>query len=324
MADIRFAEIRHVDDLARVLGTTVADLRELTRPGAKASRYQQIVLPKKGKRRQGQVRIVYKVRQDLKLLQSAIAGAIAAAAVFDEHVQGFVNKRSIVSNARVHLGQKQLLHADIHHFFESITTDQVRGAFVSLGCLPDVASMLAELCTLDGRLPEGSSSSPAVANVVARYLDADLKSLAVANGCRFTRYADDITISGDVVPDGSRVEAILRQQGFALRDGKCRTQARGKSQYVTGLTIGDPSRPHIPRIVKRRLRLELYYARKFGLTNHLNRSGSGYATSQAIKRLGGWISFMSSVEGKDATERLYRQWLAIRHPEPATDDTARE
>jgi retron-type reverse transcriptase len=311
MPDIRFSEIRHLDDLARAFGTTVDEIQQFLSATTKATRYQSIRLRKKGKRRQGQFRTVYKVAQNLKLLQANVATAIAASTEFEEHVQGFVNKRSIVSNARLHLGQKLLLHADIHHFFESITLAHVDSAFRSLGCVPLVASALANICTLDDRLPEGSSASPIIANLVARYLDADLKSLAQAHGCRYSRYADDITISGDVVPDAARVAALLGQHGFELREGKCRTQRRGKSQYVTGLTIADRRTPRIPRIVKRRLRLELHYATRFGLQDHLDRTGSDRSSWQEIKRLGGWVSFMSSVEGKDATEALHRSWSAL-------------
>jgi retron-type reverse transcriptase len=311
MAVIRFGEIRHLPDLASALGTTVDDIVRFTQPGEQAQCYAAIRLPKKGKRRKGEFRTVYKVAQELRILQKQIATAVAECTTFDGHVQGFVNGRSIVTNATVHLGQRILLHADIRHFFETITVEQVDRAFRALGCVPEVASALARVCTLDGHLPEGSSASPIIANLVAGYLDNDLKTLAQAHGCRYTRYADDITFSGDSVPDSARVAAILLQHGFALRDGTCRTQHKGRGQYVTGLTIADTRRPRLPRVAKRRLRLELHYAARFGLENHLERAGRSRTRQQEMKRLGGWISFMSSVEGKAATQRFYDRWLEI-------------
>jgi RNA-directed DNA polymerase len=324
MAVIRFGEIRHLHDLAIALGTSVDDIDRFTRVGEQAHFYRQIHLPKKGKRRRGEFRTVYKVAQELRVLHKQIATAIAACTRFDEHVQGFVSERSIVTNARIHLGQRVLLHADIRHFFESITLEQVDRSFQSLGCVPAVASALARLCTLDGHLPEGSSASPIIANLVAGYLDNDLKTLAQAHGCRFTRYADDITFSGDAVPESSRVAAILQQHGFALRDGTCRTQHKGRGQYVTGLTIADAHAPRLPRVAKRRLRLELYYADRFGLEDHLEHVGRYPTRQQEMKRLGGWISFMSSVEGKKATQWLYDRWRKVgAQEEPkgrSTDD----
>ena len=226
-------------------------------------------------------------------------------------MQGFVSKRSIVTNARLHLAQKHLLHADIDAFFDSITLEQVHDAFVSLGCLAPVATTLARLCTLRGTLPQGSSASPIVANLVCRLLDADLQTLAAAHGCKYSRYADDITISGDQLPPEARVGELLAQHGFTLRDGKCRTQHRGRNQYVTGLTVFDSVSPRISRRAKRRLRLELYFAERFGLASHLSRSGGGSSERVALNRLGGWISFMFSVESVAAT-RFYEQWKRIK------------
>jgi len=309
--EIRFSELRHDADVARALGTTIDALARYAKAADQSGFYTTIRLPKQSRKRPGEYRTVYKAEQPLALLHKNIASAIAAATTFEDHVQGFVSKRSIVTNARVHLGQKLLLHADIHHFFESITIDQVHAALRSLGCNAEVARLLAGVCTRNARLPEGSNSSPILANLVGRFLDADLKNLARAHGCHYTRYADDITFSGDEVPDCAQVAAILQQYGFALRDGRCRTQRRGRAQYVTGLTISDPRGPHIPRRMKRRLRLELYYATRYGLRGHLARTNSRRSPAQELNRLGGWISFMSSVEGRQATQRFHETWSRL-------------
>jgi hypothetical protein len=307
---IRFGTLRHTQDLARALGTLPEDLEALVAANP-ADYYHQIRIPKRGRKRAGQYRIVYKVRQALAIVQKNVADAIAQATAFDECVQGFVHKRSIGSNARVHLGQKQLLHADIHHFFESVTTDQVRATFVSLGCNDDVAAMLTKICTYEGRLPEGSSSSPVIANLVARGLDADMKTLANASGCRYTRYADDMTFSGDDLPDPKQVEALLTKNGFTLRDGQCWTQHRGRSQFVTGVSIADPTQPRLPRRLKRQLRLALHYADTFGLVDHCKRSKKAGNPEREIKRLGGWVTFLYSIEGPKAAQWYYDTWKRV-------------
>lgn len=309
---IRFGEIRHVQDLARALGTNVEDLEVYLVPANQAALYTTIRIPKRGRKRRGEFRTVYRARQDLKVLQKNIADAIASSTIFDDCVQGFVQKRSIATNARVHLGQRILLRADIHHFFESITFEQVQTALSSLGCIPAIALTLARVCTRDGHLPEGSSSSPVIANLVGRFLDADLKNLAAAHGCRYTRYADDLTFSGDELPDPGRVQDLIARHGFKLRDDECRTQRRGRSQYVTGLTIADTERPHIAKRAKRRLRLELHYAARFGIAEHLKRTNPGAYMEREIKRLGGWVTFMFSVEGPESTRWYYDKWTIIR------------
>lgn len=190
---------------------------------------------------------------------------------FPEYVQGFVQKRSIVSNARTHLGQKTLLHADIENFFDSISFEQVLEAFQTLGFREPVGGTLARVCTLNSRLPQGSSASPIIANSVCRHMDTDLNTLAAATRSKFSRYADDITFSGDDVPDEKQVKTVLNRYGFSLREDRCRTQRRGKSQYVTGLTISDPASPRVGRKLKRRLKLELHYAGRYGIEGHIDR-----------------------------------------------------
>src|SRR5690606_30060926 len=110
--------------------------------------------------------------------------------------------------------------------------------------------------------------SPVLANLVCRQLDGDLLALAAAHGAVYTRYADDIALSGERMPESAAVEAILAQHGFALRDGRCYLQRQGRAQFVTGLHVGDASRARLPRPLKRRLRLILHYVEKFGVDGH--------------------------------------------------------
>ena len=307
MVTIQFSAIRNIEDLAKNLGTSVVGIRRFTDTADQGQFYERKMIPKKGRKRRGQFRTVYKVRQDLRVIQKTILTAITTQVTFPEYVQGFVRRRSIITNARLHLSQKLLLHADIKDFFESIETPQVAESFESLGCQKEIAFVFAKLCTLNGFLPQGSSASPALANLVCKYLDIDLKTLADTHKCRFSRYEDDITFSGDSLPPSERVEALLKRHGYELRDGKCRIQRRGRSQYVTGLTTFDGERPRISRRIKKRLRLELYYVERFSLTNHLARVHWRKSLRAKIRQMNGWISFLYSVE-PDKAAAFDRQW----------------
>ena len=310
MVAIQFSAIRNMEDLAKHLGTSVDDIRRFIETADQGELYERKMIPKKGRKRRGQFRTVYKAWQDLGVIQKNISTAITTQVTFPEYVQGFVHKRSIVTNARIHLSQKLLLHADIKDFFESIKTPQIVGSFESLGCRKEIASVFSKLCTLNGFLPQGSSASPALANLVCKHLDIDLKTLADTHKCKFSRYGDDITFSGDSLPPTDRVEALLNKHGYELRDGKCRIQRRGRSQYVTGLTTFDDEMPRISRRIKKRLRLELYYAERFGLTEHLERADWHKSEYAKVKQMNGWISFLYSVEPNKAAA-FDRQWRSI-------------
>jgi retron-type reverse transcriptase len=295
--NFRFGDIETENELAEIFGCTVEDLLKVAGATDQLQFYEQISLPKKGRKRRGEFRVVYKANsQTLRLLQKNIATALSKSTVFADCVQGFTAKRSIVTNARAHLGAKILVHADIKNFFESIKLPQIQEAFQSLGCNAVIASTLSRVCSINGFLPQGSNASPILANLVCRNLDTDLLALASATGSVYTRYADDITFSGATVPRGDAIRDLLMKYGFELRGGTCRTQKRGKAQYVTGLTISDTSRPRVARRIKSRLRLELYYARKFGFEDHTTHAGREESPILAEKRIAGWIKFIYSVE----------------------------
>ena len=298
---------RTLTSVAAVLGCSADDLKEIASASDQRFFYQRIRIPKKNTRRRGRFRTVYKANQRLAIIHKNLPTWLSEHVSFPECVQGFVQRRSIVSNATVHLNQPRLLHADIKGFFDSIHIDQVMPEFLALGASPDVADVLAKVCTLNGRLPQGSSVSPLLANLVCKDLDSDFRRLADANGCRYSRYADDITISGTALPGSAAVESILAKHHFVLRDGRCRTQRRGRSQYVTGLTVFDSSRPRVPRSMKRRVRLEVHYALKYGLEEHLKHIGSSEDPLHALARLSGWMSFIYSVES-EAQRALYLKW----------------
>jgi RNA-directed DNA polymerase len=320
MSRVPFSQIRTVEGLAANLGCTPADLQTFS-SGDQRQFYTRLEIPKKGKRTG--FRIVHAPIQHLALIQKNLARWITALTEFDECVQGFVPHRSIGKNAKLHLGARLVLHVDLQDFFDAIRFDAVVRAFGVLGFAPPLAELLSRVCTLNRQLPQGASTSPALANLVCAGLDVDLKRIASSNDCTYSRYADDITISGDTLPETESIAAIVAAHGFRLRDEKCRIQRRGRTQYVTGLTIADTTMPRVARVQKRRLRLEMYYATRFGLANHLERTGSSLTRSEALERFNGWMMFLYSIEGSG---RLFEMWRALmeREPESTPNDVGRD
>jgi RNA-directed DNA polymerase len=289
-------QLQTVDGLARNLGIRVDNLKAVAFHAEQRTLYAQFKIPKKNRRRRGEYRTVYKPVQRLALLQKNISTWLGEHIQFEPYVQGFVQRRSTISNATIHLGAKVLLHADIKDFFDSITVAQIREALSLVGCTDVIADIVARSCSLEGHLVQGSSASPLLANLVCRNLDTDLNTLAVSSNCRYSRYADDLTFSGDVVPAPAAIGRAVEKYGFRIRDERCRTHRRGRGQYVTGLSIADEKQPRIPRGLKARLRAELHFASKYGLADHLERIGSDEDPSNALGRISGWMSYVRSVE----------------------------
>src|ERR687885_1788233 len=155
MIDIDFQSLESSNQIALDFGCSQSLIDTvLQRP---ALFYERIRIPKKGKHNRGKCRIVYKVEPELNTLHKYITAVIAAKMQFPEYVQGFVSKRSIATNAALHLAQKYVLNVDIQDFFDSITHEQVAEVFRELGCTQSIALVFARLCTFHGRLVQGAS-----------------------------------------------------------------------------------------------------------------------------------------------------------------------
>jgi len=124
--------------------------------------------------------------------------------------------------------------------------------------------------------PQGAPTSPALANLCAFGLDLRLDGLARALEVRYTRYADDIVISGprSLAAARLRIEAwvarIARDEGFALNHRKTRCRRAGKRQQVCGIVVN--RQPNLPRERFDRLKALLHRCVVDGPAAH-NRDG---------------------------------------------------
>jgi RNA-directed DNA polymerase len=100
-------------------------------------------------------------------------------------------------------------------------------------------------------LPQGSPTSPALANLAAWRLDRRLAGLAARFAATYTRYADDLTMSGSRTLLNRAglivhlVEEIAAEEGFRLNDAKTRVRSHAQRQLVTGLVVNEG--PRLPR-----------------------------------------------------------------------------
>lgn len=279
-------------DVAGALGLSIPQLRWLSFHTEVAARihYVQFTIAKKS----GGTRILSAPHKKLATAQQWILENILNKLPVEPPAHGFLTGRNTVSNARVHVGRAAVLNMDLHNFFPSITFPRVRSVFERLGYSPAAASILALLCTecprkrveYDGKLywvatapralPQGACTSPALSNQVGRRLDKRLGGLSRKMGLAYTRYADDITLSGDeplLTRIGyvmARVRHIAQDEGFAVNEQKSRVQKRNTAQMVTGLVVND--HPSLSRKEIRRLRAILHRARTEGLDTQ-NREG---------------------------------------------------
>jgi RNA-directed DNA polymerase len=189
---------------------------------------------------------------------------------------GFVQERSIVDNARVHVGRHYVYNLDLKDFFHSFDRNRVKmGFWMEPFNLRDekepIAFLLASLCThpfnIEGEkktvLPQGSPTSPTITNILCYKLDRRLNGLAKKFNLSYTRYADDITFSSshniykDEAFQKELNRIIVEDQGLKINQKKVRNQNLAIRQEVTGLVVNDKVNVHRKYIKRPPINLNL-------------------------------------------------------------------
>jgi retron-type reverse transcriptase len=219
--------------------------------------YRRHLLPKKS----GGTRVISAPTPHLKRIQRAILDLLIQPLGAHECAFGFVPGRAIGGNALVHVGQPIVTNADVRNCFPSVSWSLVLGVLRrDLGhrLCPGAISLLVDICTADGGLPIGAPTSPALLNRVLVRTDELLQAAAQRLDCRYTRYADDLTFSGDhgAVRLLGVAERTLSQIGLALDPKKTNIYRPGRRQIVTGLVVNE--RVSVPRRLRRRMRAAVH------------------------------------------------------------------
>lgn len=303
-------------DVAKLVG--VVKLAPLMRPGTDyGSGYVEFEIPKA----KGGTRRIAAPRARLRKVQRIVLDQILGRVPTHDACHGFVKGRSTVTNATPHQGAALVVKLDLKDFFPTVHYRRVVGLFQHLGYNAVVASTLAGLTTyrpkLDdgtvvwpGMLPQGAPTSPALANLACRRLDARLAKLAAKYAATYTRYADDLTFSWQAMPEVRIgrflwwVDAICQDEGFVEHADKRRVLRGKHQQRVTGLVVNVGV--HVPRADRKRFRAILHNCEKHGVASQTR----GRADFEAY--LQGWAAYLHMVDpvaGKplvDAVKRLLR------------------
>lgn len=139
---------------------------------------KRILHPSKGKLKQIQRSLEYKIFKYIK---------------YPEYVQGGIKKKSGVTNAKIHKGNKFKFLTDIKMFFPSIDNEKVYQALTSRGINPQVANKITKLTTYKGMVPQGAPTSTSIANLVFHPIDQKLLKICNRENITYSRFVDDLT-----------------------------------------------------------------------------------------------------------------------------------
>lgn len=277
-------------DLAAWLGLDTEDLDWLSACPARRrtlplhrQHYRFLLLGK----RDGGLRLLEAPRPRLKQAQRQLLDGLLAQVPLHPAATGFRAGRSVVDHARHHAGQAVLLRFDLQDFFGHVHAGRVHALFTTLGYPAHTAQALTALCTCrtpepvlerlreagaldwrqaqrlrDPHLPQGAPTSPALANLACFRLDLRLQGLADSLQARYSRYADDIVLSGPPVLAARSAEIrilvarISAEEGFALNLRKTHVATQATAQRVCGVVVN--RHPNLPRAEFDRLKATLH------------------------------------------------------------------
>jgi hypothetical protein len=150
-----------------------------------------------------------------------------------------VKRRSYVSNAAQHVKSKVVRTLDIKNYYPSTPRHRVFWFFNTIMmCSRDVSGVLAKLLTVDAALATGSTVSPILSFFAFYDMWLAIAKIAHAANCIITVYIDDITLSGDNVPDWLVWKIRKQIYSRGLRYHKER-HYHGDFAEVTGIVLRD-------------------------------------------------------------------------------------
>lgn len=321
--------------LAQIWGITYSEISILI--NSRESQYIYYAI----KKRSGGKRPIMSPHKGLLTSQKWINKNILQKVPLDDSCKGFRKGFSIKDNAAVHVSQPFVLKIDLFRFFETINERRVFGVFKSLGYHPNLAFDLAKICTaslipnnykgsvssekaarihffwkdlnegyelnykgLEPVLPQGAPTSPMLSNIIGTKLDKRLNGFAKKNQINYSRYADDITFSGNYenLPKISFIRKIIEDEGFRINESKTRLLNSGNRQIVTGLVVNDGVK--LPKKFKKEIFRHLHFLKRFGPEAHLRKVAPDKNIVSFKWWLEGKIQYVKSVEPK-TWEKMY-------------------
>ncbi len=265
------------------------ELKQLTwygNPKLGGKRYVEFKIKKKTS---NTFRSIHAPVSGLKAIQKTLALILQCIYEPNFAAMGFVRNRSILDNAKLHVGNNYVYNIDLKDFFPSV--DQARvwkclqlepfnlkdrlvinNLIASLCCTQLEVERLAENGDWQkvkrNVLPQGAPTSPVITNIVCQRLDYKLSGVAKRFGLKYSRYADDITFSSmkNVYKNDSdfikELRRIIAEQNFYIKESKTRLQKDGFRKEVTGLLVNDKA--NVQKRYIKQLRMWLYYWERYG------------------------------------------------------------
>lgn len=270
-------------------------------------RYKSYPIPK----RSGGIRQIAQPARELKALQYVLLDHVLNAFPVHPSAAAYEKGRGIKDNAAFHASSNCILKLDFKSFFPSIgprdwSIFAKKNSLFEFSDI-DVKTISRLLFWGDGhnnpkKLSIGAPTSPKVSNILLYEVDSEISLSCTVAGLKYTRYADDITISGkfssDILNFERKIREIIRDTKspkLTFNDNKRGLYTKGERRMVTGLVITPEGRVSLGRDRKRLIN---------SLVDHVKKQT---ATVRQIATAKGYLAFAISAE-PDFVNRLEKKY----------------
>lgn len=182
------------------------------------------------------IRTIRPSLKELKIIHKIIKDKILTPIKLPKYIHGGVKKRSNVSNAKPHQGNKYQFTTDLQNFYPSIKFDRVFDTFLKLGFSNHYSHWLTKITTWKFELPQGTPTSTHISNLVFLETDFKLVDLCNKNNITYTRYVDDLTFSSQENFKHllNNILQIVTESGFKISYRKTKYEG---NQNITGIDV---------------------------------------------------------------------------------------
>lgn len=265
-------------------GLARTDVLQITRTAPR--RYKTYNIEK----RSGGLREIAQPARELKALQYALMEAYLSGLPVHSAAAAYRPGKSILDNAKKHVGSSPILKMDFKDFFPSVHAVDWKRYCIKHSVLDaediDLSSNILfrkakREKTL--KLSIGAPSSPMLSNILMFSFDEYMAKEAEKREISYTRYADDLTFSGQrmgllrdmamMVPKAVRE---VRGPKLRLNHDKTRFVSPKFQRNVTGLVLGNEGEVGIGRVKLRLLRARVHHAINHELNDKERLSLAGY------------------------------------------------
>lgn len=214
---------------------------------------------------------------------------------------------SLMENLRFHKKQPKVFTLDLENFFSSITIERIGEIFHELGYSHNVSKLLAQLCTREHCLPQGAPTSPYLSNLVFRKADDTISEYCKQHKIRYTRYADDLSFSGDFDEKKlfEKISKTVHKLQLNINTDKTKLMTPNMRQTVTGIVVNE--KPQVVFHKRNALRQSMHYIKKFGIEEH--RQYKNINQVHYLEHLLGKINFVLQINPKDIEFIGYKSFL---------------